>query len=75
MIRSSDGGKSWQALNTVTEVVSELAASVVLDPEKPDNVFVGTRTAKLLRSTDGSGSWTSLGVKVRNVADMKAVHV
>ena len=75
MIRSNDGGKSWQALETPPEIGREFAASITLDPDEPDNVFVGTRTGQLFRSTDGGDSWASLGVKVRNVADMRAVHV
>ena len=75
MIRSEDGGKSWQALDTPPEIVRDYAESFALDPDEPDNVFVATRAGEIFRSKDGGDSWASLGVKVRNVSDMRAVRI
>ncbi|MCI0821771.1 MAG: hypothetical protein J4N31_05520, partial [Chloroflexi bacterium] len=75
MIRSEDGGTTWKALDTPPEIVRNYAEAIALDPVEPDNVFVATRAGELFRSTDGGDSWASLGVKVRDVSDMKAVHV
>ena len=75
LIRSTDGGETWQALSTTNEMSRFYAEAITLDPSDPDNVFVATREGHLFGSTDRGETWTSLGVQVPKVSDLKAVSV
>jgi photosystem II stability/assembly factor-like uncharacterized protein len=75
LIRSTDGGETWQALKATPDIASNYAEAITLDPSEPDNVFVATRKGQLFGSPDAGETWSSLGVQVPEVSDMKAVHV
>ncbi len=75
VIRSKDGGATWQVLETTPEITRNYAEAIAIDPQEPDNVFVATRPGELFGSRDGGDTWASLGVQVAEVANMQAVHV
>lgn len=75
LIRSTDGGETWQALNTTNEISRFYAEAITLDPSDPDNVFVATRQGHLFGSTDKGETWENLGVQVPEVSDLRAVTV
>ena len=76
VIRSTDGGASWQKLNTsFTEITRNFARAIAIDPEAPDNIFLATLSGQLFGSEDGGEHWAALGVTVPRVSDLKAVHV
>ena len=75
LIRSKDGGATWQALNATPEIACYFPEAITMDPSEPDNVFVATRAGQLFGSDDGGDTWSSLGVQTPEVSDMKAVHV
>ncbi len=75
LIRSKDGGTTWQALNATPEIACYFPEAIAMDPSEPDNVFVATRAGQLFASDDGGDTWSSLDVQVPEVSDMKAVHV
>ena len=75
LIRSKDGGTTWQALNATPEIACYFPEAITMDPSEPDNVFVATRAGQLFASDDGGDTWSSLGVQTPEVSDMKAVHV
>lgn len=75
LIRSTDGGETWHALDAGNAVIEGFAEAIAIDPGEPDAVFVATRQGKLLASADGGDSWTDTGLEIPAVADMKAVHV
>ncbi len=64
--RSRDGGESWQRLALPADVVGpELVVwSILIHPEQPETMLVGTQDAGVFRSTDGGTSWTRLAVPV-----------
>jgi len=75
LIRTIDGGETWQALAGTPEIKKNFAESITIDPEEPNNVFVATRAGELFSSSDAGDTWSNLGVNVPSVSDMKAVHV
>ena len=75
MIRSIDGGETWQALNTNNDISRFYAEAITLDPSDPDNMFVATRKGQIFSSTDKGETWADLGVQVPEVSDLKAVSV
>jgi hypothetical protein len=75
VIRTKDGGKTWKQLDgNVSEISSDFAEAIVIDPEDPNRVYAGLRSGKLYGSEDGGDTWASLGVKVSSLSDMKCVH-
>jgi photosystem II stability/assembly factor-like uncharacterized protein len=75
LIRSKDGGATWQKLEEPPEISCYYAEAITMDPSEPDNVFVATRAGHLFGSKDGGDTWTSLNVRVPDVSDLKAVHI
>ena len=75
LIRSTDGGETWQGLSTTQEMSRFYAEAITLDPADPDNVFVATRKGHIFGSTDQGATWANLGVQVPEVSDLKAVSV
>jgi len=57
--RSEDGGHTW------TEIVDELSqyvpVPIVIDPVRPNVLYVGTRLEGVLKSTDSGATWNPLG--------------
>ncbi len=56
VLRSDDGGQSWQPAGLAGQVVKALAAS----PTQPGVVYAGTKPPALYVSRDGGGAWTEL---------------
>ena len=75
LVRSRNGGASWQVLEADREITRNYAEAIAIDPQEPDNVFVLTRKGQLFGSTDAGDTWKSLGVKVPEVSNMQAVNV
>lgn len=76
VIRTKDGGKTWQPLDgKVPEISSDFAEAIVIDRENPNRVYAGLRSGKLYASEDAGDTWASLGVKVSSVSDMKCVSI
>lgn len=77
LIKSSDGGSSWQALDAGAKVSAHYAAAIAIHPSNPDRVYVSTRKGELFESRDGGTTWSDLDVEVPsvNVVDLKAVEV
>jgi photosystem II stability/assembly factor-like uncharacterized protein len=58
VIVSRDNGKSWQKVGGAPEGVP--VSSIVIDPKRPDYIYVGT-SQTLYLSRDGGKSWTRRG--------------
>jgi len=56
VLRSDDGGLTWQPGGMSGCIVKALAVS----PQRPDTVYAGTKPALIFRSDDGGASWTEL---------------
>lgn len=74
MIRSKDGGKSWEMLSRGLDGVGVgFAEAIEFDPGNPDHVYAALRSGEIYASADAGDSWTRLDVKVPNVASMACV--
>ncbi len=51
--KSTDGGESWKKLAGAPKDV----AAIIVDPAKPEVVFLGTSDGKIIKSTDGGQTW------------------
>jgi photosystem II stability/assembly factor-like uncharacterized protein len=75
MIRSQDGGRTWQAMDLggVPEAKGHFAAAIAVDSEDPERVYVALEDGELIGSQDGGDSWAKLGVKIPGINDIKCV--
>jgi photosystem II stability/assembly factor-like uncharacterized protein len=76
LVRTHDGGRSWEPL--LTNVAAEtrpFAAAITYDAASPDHVYAGSRTGGLSASYDGGDTWTPLGIELPSLNDIKVVHV
>jgi len=54
--KTTDGGKSWTDLGLYG---ANYVDAIVIDPQKPNNVYLGTNDG-VLRSIDGGANWTPM---------------
>jgi photosystem II stability/assembly factor-like uncharacterized protein len=75
IIRSTDGGKQWDKLETgISGASKQFPESIIVDPEESDLVYAACRNGDLYVSENGGDSWASADAPLSNVADMKLVH-
>ncbi len=72
IIKSTDAGKSWRALNNNILLSDSLFINeMVIDPIDP-NFLTAATSQGIIRTTDGGESWTKLwGDKTTNVRDLE----
>lgn len=76
LIRSQNGGKSWQSVETGFKAMhDDYPMAIAFDEDKPDNLFVATRYGKVFGSKDGGNAWSDLGINVAEVTEMKVLTV
>jgi len=73
VVRSQDGGQSWEAAGSWPED-HEFPEAIVIDPEQPDQMYAGLRKGEVYASGNAGNSWEKLDLKAPSVADMKLVH-
>ena len=74
IIRTKDGGKSWQQLDgNITAISRDFAEAIAIDPSDSNRVYAALRGGELYSSDDGGDKWAKLEVKVGSVSDMKCV--
>jgi photosystem II stability/assembly factor-like uncharacterized protein len=68
LLRSTDGGDSWQSAGVNGFAVTALA----LDPTDPETVYVGTggRGSGAVKTTDGGASWRATGLQGMDVSSL-----
>lgn len=75
VIRSKDGGKSWERLERgIVEASKEFPEAIVVDEEDPNRVYAACRNGEFYTSADGGDSWSGMDVKIPGVSDVKLVH-
>ena len=75
VIRSEDGGATWQEVGGGLAETSKVCPSgIIFDEENPDHMYVGLQNGEVYSSRDGGDSWGKLNVKVSSIANMKLVH-
>jgi len=75
MIRSKDGGQTWQRLDTGgTPIGRYFAMAMAVDETDPEAIYAGLWSGQLVRSTDGGESWRTLDVQLSGaITDLKCV--
>ncbi len=69
LIRSRDGGRSWQQMaKDLPGLDREFAEAIVVDPAETGRVYVGLRSGTFLATEDAGDSWVPLNVEVPAVA-------
>jgi photosystem II stability/assembly factor-like uncharacterized protein len=63
VVRSTDGGKSWRAVNAGLKEKGYVLA-LTIDQARPENVYAGGESG-VFRSTNGGGSWSPLNRGLR----------
>lgn len=58
VIRSSDGGRTWQT--TLTHGFGDTGIPLAMHPDHPDTIFFAGDSSALMRSTDFGTTWTTL---------------
>jgi photosystem II stability/assembly factor-like uncharacterized protein len=66
---TTDGGLHWQEAGHLTGTLTCL----VMDPERPDVLYVGTSDQGVFRSTNGGASWSPLHTDFREVSALVMV--
>jgi photosystem II stability/assembly factor-like uncharacterized protein len=76
MVRTSDGGRTWEPLQPdLPADRKEFASAMAYDAEQPDHIYAGLRKGQLIRSEDAGDSWRELGIQLSAVNDVKVVQV
>ena len=74
IIRTRDGGKSWQQLDgSIAAIHRDFAEAIAFDPSDPNRVYAALRGGDLYVSQNGGDEWEKLPVKVDSVSDMKCM--
>jgi photosystem II stability/assembly factor-like uncharacterized protein len=76
LIRTQDGGRSWEPLLTdVPPTARPFAGAIAYDLVNPDHIYLGARGGGLTASYDGGNTWLPLGVELPAVNDIKVAHI
>lgn len=74
LIRTKDGGKSWQQLDgSIAAIKKDFPEAIAFDPADTNRVYAALRGGELYASQDGGDKWSKLEVNVGSVSDMKCV--
>ncbi len=69
MIKTTDGGETWELAGLSSEIVQKMLINTILiNPDNPNIVYAGTNTG-LFKTSDGGKNWTQL-IKDRAVRHM-----
>jgi photosystem II stability/assembly factor-like uncharacterized protein len=75
VIRSLDGGNSWQKLDgDIAKASKSFVEAIVIDEAQPSRVYAAQRNGELFSSENGGETWTKLDVRLPEVSDMKGAQ-
>lgn len=75
LIRTKDGGKSWQRLDgSLSEIARNFAEAIAIDENHTSRLYAALRNGDLYASEDSGDSWVKAEVKLPALSDMKCVR-
>ncbi len=75
IIRTLDGGKTWQQLGgRSSELSGFFAGAIAIDEAEPDYVYAALNSGEVIASNDGGDSWVRLGIQAPRAADLKVLR-
>lgn len=74
MIRSRDGGTTWDPMDLGEEASKNFPEAIVADGESPGRVYVGLQNGNFYCSDDSGDSWEHLKLKLEGVENVKLAH-
>lgn len=75
IVRTLDGGDSWQPVATdLPDASQRMAIGIVFDPVEPAHVYSALSDGHILASQDGGDSWRQLEVRTARPNDMACVR-
>jgi photosystem II stability/assembly factor-like uncharacterized protein len=74
VIRSEDAGVTWETVGALDVASKTCPASIVFDPEDPDNVYIGYRNGEIHASHDGGDTWQKVDVDVPPISHITIAH-
>lgn len=76
VIRTTDGGRSWQPLTNGLDDPSQcMAVALAVDEDQPSRVYAALNDGSIMGSRDGGDSWEKLSVNVPRINDVKVASV
>jgi photosystem II stability/assembly factor-like uncharacterized protein len=70
LYRSRDAGRSWRRVATahgVSLAKPDPFFAIAIDPHHPDNIYASSRTAGIVKSSDGGTTWTRANTGLTNL--------
>lgn len=74
MIRSRDGGKTWDPFDLGPDASKNFPEAIVVDDQQPGRVYIGLQNGNFYCSLDRGDSWEQLDLKLEGVANAKLTH-
>lgn len=76
MIRSSDGGESWEQLdlNEIPNADHSMITAIAANEESPDYLLAGFNDGEIIETSDGGESWKGIGIRTSRLNDLKFVN-
>src|SRR5262249_1320866 len=75
--KSTSSGGNWFPLNAPLvgiPVTSQLPLPLVVAPDNPDSVYVGSRASGIFKSRDGGATWNTINTGL-SARDIRAISV
>lgn len=57
VVKSADGGQTWQEMGDLPAHYTDYSDWLVLDPQNPDHLYISLAGKGVLKSTNAGGSW------------------
>ena len=74
VLKSTDGGETWQYANNGLESTTKNINHIAVHPTNPDTVYLGELNSGVYKSVDGGRSWVKSSTGI-TVPDIRAVAI
>ena len=74
MFKSSDGGQTWNQINTgLEETYRKCINEILIDPDDPEVVYIGTYKNGIWKTTNGGGLWVCKTTQLEELDDARSL--